>query len=116
MSKLSSVGAITQSESEERRYPAEHSNVQQWYAIDSFEGRADVRHGGGNDRDIDGLRHCRRSGRGGSRLSPTSSAEFAGPNFAFDVERLELAGHVFSLANASSEPTARSYGLRGDEG
>ena len=41
---------------------------------------------------------------------------FAGPNFAFDVERLELASHVFPSRNPSSEPTVKTYGLRGDWG
>jgi hypothetical protein len=56
-----------------------------------------------------------QSGRG-QGLAPerSKSAEFAGANFAFDVERLELAGHVFSLAKYILRTMARTYGLRGD--
>jgi hypothetical protein len=35
-------------------------------------------------------------------------------NFAFDVERLGLCPPCSSSRNPSSEPTPRSYGLRGD--
>ena len=52
----------------------------------------------------------------GSRLSATTKRRLAGPKFAFDVERLELAGHVFSLAKCILRTHGESYGLRGDEG
>jgi hypothetical protein len=39
---------------------------------------------------------------------------FARPSFAFDVEWLELAGHVFSLAKSVLRTQVKSYGLRGD--
>jgi hypothetical protein len=49
-------------------------------------------------RDNRAFREIQSGGKEGSRLSATTKRRICGANFAFDVERLELAGHVFSLA------------------
>ena len=35
-------------------------------------------------------------------------------NFGFDFERLESTRQLFLIAHPSSDPTLKSYGLRGD--
>jgi hypothetical protein len=47
-------------------------------------------------------------------IAPVTVRVFARPNFAFEVERLELARHVFSLAKSVLRTLGQSYALRGD--